>query len=327
MLLALAAVGALPAAGEDRFALLRLELVGPLERVSVDVGRSASFELDGGLQAGERWTLEAPVALSGAAERGAPPQLRVSGAGNARVAGWDEDAAATRAAAWARLPMALRTRPALVLPAREGPRAPFAAIALASSGAWLALALRRRLWAAGLVSGGSLVVAVALVTLQPVPAAALRVLEVDGRSARAVLVDLARDELNGARVDDLRWSTAPLAAPVSIQAARGAASVRLTSPGAVLRAAREFELDGRRLAGELNEWGLISPAWRRSSDGDWEFMETWPAGAAWAGSARDAAPPPGWLQPGLPLGVTVVLGRWDSAEAGGAPTWVRWIGD
>lgn len=328
MLLALAFTGVPAAAGEDRFALLQVELVGPLERVSVEVGRSASLELEGGVQAGERWTLEAPLALSGAAERASAPELRLNGAGSARVIGWEESSAAARAAAWGRLPMTLRSRPALALPAREGSRAPFAAVALASSGALLALALRRRLWVAGLVSGGAASAAVALVVLQPVPAAALRVLEVDGRSARALLVDLARDELPGARVDDLRWSSTPATAPVRVHAARGAPSVRLASPGAVLRATREFQLDERRLAAERNEWGLLSPVWRRSSDGDWEFMAAWPAGAAWAGSAGDGAPPPGWLQPGLPLGVTVVLGRWESAEAGdGAPTWVRWIGD
>jgi hypothetical protein len=97
----------------------------------------------------------------------------------------------------------------------------------------------------------------------------------------------------------------------------------------MVRPARSPRLftDERRLAAERNEWGLLSPVWRRSSDGDWESMDSWPAGAAWAGSARQAAAPPGWLQPGLPLGVTVILGRWESAEAGGAQTWVRWIGD
>jgi hypothetical protein len=323
-----ALAGSSAAAGADRFALLRLELVGPLERVRVDVGRSASFELEGAVSAGERWSIEAPLALSGTAERAVEPELRLSGAGNARVVGWDENSAAARSAAWGSTPIALRSRPPLGLPAREGPRAPFAAVALASSGALLALALRRRLWPAALVSASSVAGAVALVLLQPAPAAGLTVVEVDGRSARAVLVELARDELHDARVDDLLWSTLPASAPVTVRAARGSASVRLVSPGAVLRATRAFQLDARRLAAEHNEWGLLSPVWRRSADGDWEFMDTWPAGTAWAGISQDAPPPPGWLQPGLPLGVTVLLGRWESAEpSGAAPTWVRWIGE
>lgn len=316
------------AAGADRFALLRVDVVGPLERVSVDAGRSARFELEGGVSAGERWTMEAPLALSGTAERAVEPELRLSGAGNARVVGWDESSAAARSAAWGATPMALRSRPPLGLPAREGPRAPFAAVALASSGALLALALRRRLWAAAVVSACSVAGAGTLVLLQPVPAAGLKVVEVDGRSARAVLVELARDELPEARVDDLLWSSVPASAPVTVRAARGSPSVRLVSAGAVLRATRAFPLDARRLAAEHNEWGLLSPVWRRSPDGDWEFMDTWPAGTAWAGNAQDTPPPPGWLQPGLPLGVSVLLGHWESAApSGGAATWVRWIGE
>jgi len=327
LLFALAFRSGTTVGGEDRFALLRLELVGPLERVIVDAGRSASFELEGVVLAGERWTLEAPLAPSGVAEREAPPELRLGGAGEARFAGWDPNLASARAAAWARIPMSLRSRPPVVLPARDGARAPLAAVALASSAALLALALRRRLWAAGLLSTGAAAASVALVVAQPAPAAALRVLEVDGRGAGALLIELARDELPGVRLDDLLWSASPAAAPVRVHSARGAAAVRMTSPGAVLRATRSFAVGERRLAPERNEWGLLAPAWRRSPDGEWEFMEAWPAGTDWTGSVRDGTPPPGWLQPGLPLGVTVLLGRSETDEANGvAPTWVRWIG-
>jgi hypothetical protein len=324
-----------PAKGQsDRFALAQFELDGPLTALEIAAGDSARGTLAANLAAGERLrvNLALPIEATLAAE--APPLVRVVGDGSARFVGWNRDAARAREEAWAKLPLALRVRPCVNPTAPVERRVPNAALWIAAAGALLAIGARTRPWAALACGAAAALAAGWLTSAQGGRPARLRLIEIDGASGRAVAVDSARDSLGDAELADLRWESTPPHAPLRATARRDGAGFELAGPGAVVRRWTSFEVGAATLGAAVQRLGLLAPVWRRETAGEWSGVADWAAGESWSSAAAAEAlatsAPPGWLQPALPLGVRVVVGRWRSAtpaESGGAgEVWVRWIG-
>jgi hypothetical protein len=334
LLFALLVVGSHARAQTDRFALAEFELTGPITALEVSAGDSAHGALAAKLSAGERLRVELalPVEAPSAAE--APAKVRVVGDGTARFVGWKRDAATSREQAWSRVPMALRMRPRASPATPSERRVPNAALWIAAAGALLAIGARTRAWAA-LACGAATALVVGWLTHAQGPRPTrIRLVEFDGPSGRAVAVDSARERLSGADEGDLRWESTPAHAPLRATARRDRSGYELSASGAVLRSWTSFEIGARALSADENRLGLLAPVWRRDAAGDWSAAGSWAVGDAWPNDTTVAEAgseePPGWLQPALPLGVRVLVGRWRSAtpaESGGAgEVWVRWVG-
>lgn len=310
---------------EERLSIARIELVGPLRALELSVGNARS-SWRGALSPGERFELELAIAAERPWLWGAPV-VTWDGAGTARVRGWDVSVIETRQREWRESPPELRARPPALAPFERRPRAPIAGVALALAAALCVIAARARAWLATAVA---LVGAAAAgwLTAGASTERATRVIEVDGASGAAVAVDGALDQLSGARLDDLRWEFPPRAAAL-IRSTRGANEFSLHTRGGWVRRWRAWNPEGRSLGPDVNDWGLLAPVWRRDADGQWRELEAWPRGVVLnAEAGKPGAQPPGWLNPALPAGAYVVVGRWvDSPEAAeGQDTWVRWVG-
>lgn len=321
--------GASSAASSDRFALAQVEVTGPVREL-VARGSGGSARLEGSFVAGERVrvTLALPLLDTGPQ---LAPELSWRGEGRATFAGWDSEAAQERSARWSASPLALQTRPVVAPPMRSPRRAPRSALGLAAAGVLLALSARARPRLAVTCAVAATAAAVAVFAGQRPQTPLVRLIEVDGRSGAGLAIDCASSELRGARADDLRWECDPPLAVLTAGAARSTSDWTLGGRAVQIRVYRPFEVLGRRLAANANQWGLLAPVWRRSPSGDWQRFDAWPLGAELpdVGGEVDAGPP-GWINPALPLGVSIVTGRWEDAPRSGPSTasevWVRWIG-
>ncbi len=310
---------------EERLSMARIELVGPLRALELSVGDARS-SWRGALSPGERFELELAIAADRPWLRGAPV-VTWDGSGTARVRGWDVSVIERRQRAWRELPLELRARPAALAPIERKPRLSLAGVALALATALCVLAARAR---ARLATAVALVGAAAAgwLTAGASPERAARVIEVDGASGAAVAVDGALDQLSGASLDDLRWEFPPRSTAL-IRSTRGANEFSLHAPGGWVRRWRAWDPEGRSLGPDVNDWGLLAPVWRRDADGQWRELEAWPRGVVLdAEAGKPGAQPPGWLNPALPAGAYVVVGRWADSPDGaeGRDTWVRWVG-
>ncbi len=334
LVLALCAASSHAAAQTDRFALAEFELTGPLTALEVSAGDTARGVLAARLSAGERLRVELALPIEAPSAAEAPPQVRVVGDGTARFVGWKPAAATAREQAWSRLPMALRMRPRASPATPTERRVPNAALWIAAAGALLAIGARTRAWATLACGAAAALVVGWLTSAHGARPTRVRLVELDGPSGRAVAVDSARDRLPSADEGDLRWESTPPHAALRATARRDRTGYELSAPGAVLRSWTNFELGAQALSADENRLGLLAPVWRRDAAGDWSAAASWAAGAPWPNdtpvASEDSGAPPGWLQPALPLGVRVVVGRWRSAaptESGGAgEVWVRWVG-
>lgn len=313
----------------DRLALARIQVSGPVAGLACTVG-AARAELEGAFADGERVVLVLALPIADA-DAALAPALTWSGEGSATFAGWERELAQERLAQWSALPASLRNRPRVSAPGNNSRRAPLAAVWLAAGGALLALAARARARlaiACALVATASAAAYGALVR-STFPSR--QVLEVDAGSGAALSLVCARSELRGVRADDLRWEVEPAFAPLSTRTARGDPALTLRGADVELRSWRTFDLEGRRLSVQLNRWGLLAPVWVRAPSGEWRRFGAWPAGLALADAGGEASlGPPGWSNPALPLGATIIIGRWDDAPSlrpgAGGEVWLRWVG-
>ncbi len=309
----------------ERVCVARVELLGPLSALELRTSDVRST-WSGALASGERFELVLPVASAGGRDA-PPPALSWLGDGAARFLAWDHEWTERRARAWGSAPAELRARPRALEPLERGPRAPLAAVVLALAGALGALAARSRAgWALAVAAVGAILAA--WVGSGASVRRATRVVEVDGASGEAVVVDSAHDSLPGARLDDLRWDSSPLG-PVLVRAVRGEGDVSLHQRGGWLQRWSALETQGRALGPDVNEWGLLSPVWRRDPDGVWRELAAWPRGVVLGAEAgAPGREPPGWINPAAPSGAFVILGRWADAPHSdpARETWVRWVG-
>ena len=357
VLLCGAASAAVQAGPGDRYHLAHLSLEGPLEQVRLVLEPFGASVLTGALSAGERRSVRVPFPAWGATA-GLEPSVQVVGGGRATFGGWaSENAAADRA--WAELPRSLRQRPRPAPPARAPSRAPRSALLLVAAALAAGWALRARPWR---VAGVSLLAAVAVFPLVDPGAdtgagsdagpTRLRVLEGDGAGGAWMVVDAARERLAapagvpaGARGAEglLRLECEPARARLTFDLLLTSAELprwTVSGPGCVFHAlggadsAAELRAlaledpgpEGRRLITQgANGLAALSAAWIRPPDGSgWRAVGPWPLGAPLP-ATLGAEDPPGGLNPALPLGQRVLVGRVAPGAARGE-VWVRLVG-
>ncbi|HVS09531.1 MAG TPA: hypothetical protein VMS76_06605 [Planctomycetota bacterium] len=322
-----------------RLALGRVELEGPLEELRVALPPAGEARLQGPLAPGERASLRVPLPAWEVAPA-LEPRIAAAGEGRARWLGWDEEDRERRAEAWRSLPAALRGRP---LPAIAAPATRPPLSALLAAAALLALLLRLRSRAALVLGvgalGAGLVLALSLAHGEP--AARLRLFDGDGASGRWIVVDAARPELElGPRLP-LRLESEPPRTPLRFAAEGfGAVPTSWRVRGArgeaqpALFAIDAFDPAGRALQPGRNGWASFEATWVRDPQGSWSAHGPWPEGEPLPDAAPGGDAPPGWIQPALPLGVGLFIGRVaprpdlalerDPPLEGGA--WVRLVG-
>ena len=348
--------GAAPALAEEvpnRHWLAHVALVGPLDEVRLSVEPMGETRVHAQLLAGERRSLVVPLPIWGATED-LLPQIEVLGSGEASFVGWasENDLAAH---AWSDLPRGLRHRP------RPAPPAPLPAplqttallaVAAALAAGW---SLRARPARSLLVSLAAAACVIPLVAPRP-PTSGVRVLEGDGASGGWVVVDAARGQIEAPRVPrsgpgsgtaagqlplrPLRVECLPPRTRLTFEVHLGPAdATRWTLEGSEAHGCVLWVLSPLALAvdppGELgaesNDLVALEEAWLRAADGSgWEALGAWPLGEALP-AARGPEDPPGGLNPALPLGQRVLLGRLGPQAGGGGraragATWLRLVG-
>jgi hypothetical protein len=330
-----------PTAGaqDSRIRWARLAVEGPLDGARLDCGAGGEMWLEGRLLPGERAVIEvpAPTAPTGMAvePRVADPAL------SDRVAfdGWVEDPSAARLVA---VPMGLRLRPRPALPEWRAGSVPRSLLLVLAGSFLLTLVLRaRRLLALANACVWS-AVAVLLLARTPLEGpAGIRVLEGEAGSSLWLAVDASREgfELGGERpwLVDAEPARARLSVRVPLIHPPGlpGAGARILLRGGTLLRIVGLDARNRDWKRANNHWGELEEVWLRSAGGDWTFHGSWPAGAPLPAPLPDSGEhrPPSWLDPALPQGRSILLGRlvpgaFGTVPASWAPlgTWVRLYG-
>lgn len=318
--------------GEERLLPARIELVGPLERVTADCAGAGRITIEARLGVGERRVVELGLPVASRAARDldpGPPTFVAQGQGSARLLEWVDDAAARTSFAAVGPGLLARPRP---VPERARPR-PTAAAWLATAAALaagLALCRRSRSWAAA--PAALWTAALALPGARPLwiespSGRVVEVLELDlGTASGATALRLrsgAGDvplRMGPARVE-VRPPQAPL--EVEVQLIPGApAAVRLRAPGGWVDVLESVPLSGpaaalgdrdpaaiEALLGTLGAGG--AGAALRRTDGGWDGG---PEGV------RGGAGLPAWCVEGLPAGREVGV-----LAPGPGRAWARWV--
>jgi hypothetical protein len=316
-----------------RVRMARIECSGPLVGLRLESPGGDTTEVELELAGGERRTIGVPaVPLPGSADL--PPTVVPLGAGSARFADWDDAWSGDLEERWELLPASLRLRPRPV-PAdgtAHSLRVPLAALLLAAAGFLAALHLRRRGAWALLAGCATVLVVLAAGDPRPQGGRVLEVLEGDGGDDRWVALRVAHGRLELAPGERALIASSPGTAPMQLRMDGGpGGSWELRARGADLYAfvPRAAGAGGVR-RGEPNGLDDFYACWLRSEAGEWSFLGPWPRGTALpatVGSPTGSTAPPGWLQPALPPGRSVFLGRRIRPESpASAESWVRVIG-
>lgn len=324
--LSLTLASAFGAQSAPRWSRAQVELIGPLEALQL-VGARSTTSLTLALAPGER---RAAVVPSFDASFGAAPALTTTGAGSARFAAWDDAYAAAGEAWWQRVAPGLRARPLPRIGEEHNAqfRAPLLALLLALAALPVALATRRRpsvCAACALALAAGVVAAVVRVDqFEP----RVRVLEGDG-FGNWIAVDAAVGELTLDTRLPQRISGERQALHFEIAAALDGRDATVRVAGGRLWRALPLEPGERRFARTGNDWGELSACWLREPDGAWSARGKWPAGQPLP-AAEPSLPqdPPGWINPALPQGTSILIGELTpGAYAGDDPrlarVWVR----
>lgn len=315
---ALLLLAASPPTGDDRLHVCEVEIEGPLERFVLSLGDSATTEVERSFLAGERRTLEIPVAARtpAALVPGDPwplPEVTgVEGAGSVRPLRWRADPGA---AAWSSVPVALRLRSRPPVPEPGSGVGPVSFLLLAAGLVGVLAAGRRGRTAALLAVG----VAVPLLLLPGGGAGPddVVVWEADAASPVALNVQGRRHRLGlnpGERLEDGfadRLEVRPEAAPIRIS--WRSSGGHTPGPGWVA------EAPGAEL---FTFWAHAGAGLEAVPHEPERALERWvrTAGGNWSGAEE---PPPGWLVTGLPMGTGILLARFGD-RAG--RTWLRLSG-
>lgn len=310
MIAALALAAALVS---SRVRIAELDVVGPVSGLVLDSGSAGETRFSQAFRSGERLRVSAPVAVVDAAAP-VPPAIRWSrdgdleeaAPGSVRFARWREDRAAEDLAA---LPPGLLARPRPPVSPPEV-RASRATLALLPACFVLGLAVRRRRAVALLVGilGGALLLAAGW------PRGGRRamsadVLEGDAGSEASLWVSASFGRASGT-VEELEGALLELPEErtriVWSQAEEGDAWTA-SAPGTSIYLLRKVELGEEGYTRARNRNRPLAEAWVRE-DGAWTSRGPWPMGEPLP-APRDAPPPPGWLEAGLPQGVPILIGR------------------
>jgi hypothetical protein len=299
--------------------IAEIDVVGPVSGLVLDSGAAGESRSARAFEAGERLRITVPVPVEDA-EAPVAPLVRWTreesfeegsvARGSARFVGWRADRAAEAIAA---LPPGLRarTRPPLGAP---DVHASAAELALLPACFVLGLALRRRRAAAPAIgiAGAAIVLALGW-PRDATPASAASVLECDAQSDSAleVAASFARIDLPLADLETCVVEIPEARARVVWSQTDGDLWTA-SAPDASIVVLRRVDLGGKTWTRERNGALALAEAWLRE-EGTWTARGPWDASAPLPGP-RDGAPPPGWLQAGLPQGIPILLGRIEEAR-------------
>jgi len=304
---------------ESRFRIGEFDLVGPVSGLVLDSGRAGETRFTRGVDAGERLRVAAPVSVEDA-DAPTVPEIRwtrggaldpeAPARGSVRFAGWRTDLAAE---AIGRLPPGLLARPRPPVGAPEV-RASVATLALLGACFVLGFAARKRRAAALAVGvlGSALVLGlgwtrpsdasstVSVLECQADEPAALGVSAAFGRTTSLLsqLEEYVLETPDGR--PRLVWTETPG------ESDRWSAS----APGSAIVLLRRVEVGDRTPRRQSNRGLPLAECWIRE-EGEWSARGGWPSGAPLPDPAQ-RPPPPGWLQAGLPQGVSILLGRFET---------------
>ena len=307
-LVPLCRAGAQRAPGADRCALAVFEVRGPLRRAVLDLGSLGSTEVALELGPGEQAEVELPLpAAEAARELGLEPSVREvePAEGALRFVAWRPPAAAPED-----LPPGLRLRPHVAVGARAGGlRWVDRLFALAAFA--LVLAQRKR---PGLALGlGLAAAALAFALAQPdAPRARRRIYEIDAQGGHCLAVDSLRGPAVLGPIEPLELAVEPAAAPLAwrVDLRSGRAAVWELDPGAgALRVLRAQDLAGRALGRAGNAFAALEPCYTRDAHGQWSERGPWELGAPLPEVRSAPSAPPGDLNPALPYGIPILVGR------------------
>ncbi len=297
----------------SRIRIAELDVVGPVGGLVLDSGSAGETRFSQAFRSGERLRVSAPVAVVDAAAP-VPPAIRWSrdgdleeaAPGSVRFARWREDRAAEDLAA---LPPGLLARPRPPVSPPEV-RASRATLALLPACFGVGLAVRRRRAVALLV--GILGAAVLLAAGWPRGSRQLAVagvVECDAGSEGSLWVSASFGRVS-ATVDELESAlleTAEEGRLLVFSQAEEGDSWTASVTGTPIYLVRKVELGEAGYTRERTRNRRLAEAWVRE-DGAWTSRGSWPVGEPLPGP-RDAPPPPGWLEAGLPQGVPILIGR------------------
>ncbi|MCE9593609.1 MAG: hypothetical protein K8S98_05400 [Planctomycetes bacterium] len=309
------------ARGGDASRLRRAELAasGPLERASLDLGGAGTATIELGLAAGETRRFVALLPAREGSEALAPR----SSDEHLRFLGWTPDE--ERARRWSALPPALRLRPPPTPPSSAN-AASLAALSLAFAAAFFVHRLRARPGLALLVGAVAALGVFALDTALARPTNALVVYDYDARDGAGVRWECARDRLDFASDAVLSFAVEPAEHAIAVAIdARGDGSplTRVVARGAAL--SRAEAPDAAVPDRASNRWGDFAEVWTRDADGAWTARGPWASNTALPPAVAGEARPPGWMNPALPQGLKLLVGR-AASDVRGAEVWVRVLG-
>ncbi len=322
---ALLASTALVRADTSRLHIARVELRGPLSSVTFDLAVAGRTHVELDLRAGESRVLDVPLPVFEGLDERAPKIESAPADGFVHFVGWDPDR--ERTSAFERVPLGLKTRPRPAVE-RDLALSP-ASFLLAAAASLFAQRVKKRVLRALAVA---LVASIAILWIETRDRTSdverTRLIEVDASSGSAITIDTAseRIELELAHFLALELDPPKSVPEVELDArAPGAARLSISSPNATLHAIGELGAPPAIERGS-NRFADLDSVWLREGDGSWSSRGVWPVGAPLpAPVAGDRSLPPGWINPALPQGISVLIAR-RKVAAGGPSEWIRSFG-
>lgn len=308
----------------------KIAVTGPIESVRVVEGRCETTLL-GPIADGERFEVLAPVLVGSLA---GDPRIEIVGGGpssSARFAGWNAEFASAAQSWWDSLSPGLRARPRPSLPGFDPQslgRAPITALLVLGASLALAAALRRRA-AVCIASSAACSAAIVAITLADRPRAThVGVFEGDGTSGQWIYVECSPNSASFEPRRPLRVALEPPDAGVSIEQGILGNQERsgwISAPRARIWKWEPSGAGGKQLEREGNSWDDLAESWVRDDAGVWRAHGTWKVGAALPPALEGASDPPGWLNPALPMGSSILIARLPE-RAPNLERWVRVVG-
>jgi hypothetical protein len=296
-----------PAGERLRWAIIEVD--GPLASVRLDAMPAGVVELAGPLTEGEHRVLEVPVPVpSSSTNTGArQPETRVvGGSGRARFVSWSESESATTFAGAVSWP---------AVPGSSG-AVPLPVLLLLLAAFLVGLALRRRPTACALLAlMSSGVVTLLMINAEASPPS-LRLLELRAAGGGEWhVIDAARDACRASLERPFELVLQPANVPLRVSMPMdldARASARFEARGATLFVRRPFAPGPHALTRSMNRWGRLDATWVRTADGVWTARGPWELGRPLPEPIEeplDGGLPPGHLNPALPQGVEILIGR------------------
>lgn len=295
------------------------ELRGPLQALEVDGGEDGCLHLELDLRAGEVRNLRlplplyAPLGAEGLAQ--IPLQLKIEGAGQARLVRWSDPQPTGGLAALGSAPQSRSKPPAGAPKLRPSP----GAMALFLGCSVLLWAARRSvLGMLGIGLLGALILGWSVRGGQA-PSRGWEVLELDLESGGAWLArsGWGRLELREGRLEPESERDA-ITFQMRLEAGLLVGEALSEGSTLVLQHAAAFVDYGAGTNPSVD----LERVWVRTPEGAWSFRGAWPGGQDLGAKLALEASPPSWLLAGLPAARGVLIAR----REGSQERWIRAIG-